>query len=294
MLVNMKKMLEDARDNGYIVAAPNVWNDWSTRAALDAAIELNSPLILDIDYNSNIFLWISYAKIWAESAPIPVAINLDHGKSYEDVANSIHAGVTSVMLDKSHESFEVNKFELKRVVELASLSDVSVEGELGYVGDASESDHSNHNYYTDYKLVKEFVNETGIDCLAVAVGTAHGKYKDGITPEINFELINKIENETPIPLVLHGGSGTPSEVLRKLASETNISKVNLFTDIHEHIIKNTENLPKDLPLYILDNYYYLFYKEKLKEYLKIFGSNDRAKSIVYEKRNYYEGDIDIR
>lgn len=294
MLVNMKEMLKDARDNNYIVAAPNVWNDWSTRAAIDAAIELNSPIILDADYNSNIHLWMSYAKEWAENAPVPVAINLDHGQSYFEVANAIHAGFSSVMLDKSHEEYNTNIKELKKAVDLAKLSNVSVEGELGYVGDATQSDQSNINFYTDPRKVREFVESTGIDCLAVAVGTAHGKYKDGFVPEIDFELISEIEQETNVPLVLHGGSGTPADILKKLAVKTNVSKVNLFTDIHDYIVEQVEPVIGETPLYQIDNYYYKYYKEKLKEFMLIFNSKNKSEGLHYSSAEYYKGDIDIR
>lgn len=295
MLVNMKLLLEHARDNNYIVAAPNVWNDWSTRAAIDAAIELNSPLILDADFNSNIYIWMDYAKKWAENAPIPIAINLDHGASFDQTMVAINAGFTSVMLDKSYEPFEKNLAEVKAVVEIAKISDVSVEAELGYVGDAADADNTNEMYYTDPKKVKEFVERTGVDCLAVSVGTAHGKYKDGIIPKINFELIKEIENECNIPLVLHGGSGTPMETLKRLALETNISKVNIFTDIHEYILETTSfTKHENIPLYEMDGYYYHAYKEKLKEFIQVLNSENRVKSIAIEMSEYYEGGKGIR
>lgn len=294
MLVNMSKLLNHAKENKYIVAAPNVWNDWSTRAAIDAAVEMNSPLILDIDYNSNINIWMSYAKPWVEAAPVPIAINLDHGQSFNEVVNAIHAGLTSVMLDKSRESFENNIKEVKRVTEIAKLCNVSVEAELGFVGDATDSDQENTNFFTDPELVKEYVDCTEVDCLAVSVGTAHGKYKDGIVPKINFDLIKQIEQKINIPLVLHGGSGTSNEDLRRLAKETNISKVNLFTDIHEYVIMKTRDIYADLPLYEIDYYYYKAYKEKLSEFIELFDSTNKAGLVTKDKTNYYRGDVDIR
>lgn len=294
MLVSMKYLLEHARDNKYIVAAPNVWNEWSTRATIDAAIELNSPIIIDYDFNSNIYNWMSYTKSWAEKAPVPVAINLDHGVDIQHAITAIHSGFSSVMLDRSSESFEKNSKDVGELVKIAKACDVTVEAELGYVGDASSSDQSNVSHFTKPTDVKRFVNETNVDCLAVAVGTAHGKYKEGFVPEINFELIKTIEDETDIPLVLHGGSGTPKEVFEKLAKETNISKVNLFTDIHDFVIDKTQKLQAELPLYEIDYHYYHAYKEILSKFIMLFNSNNQADFVEFPVEELYKGDMEIR
>lgn len=294
MLVSMKYLLKHARDNSSMIAAPNVWNEWSTRAAIDAAVELRSPIILDYDFNSNIYNWMSYTKQWAEKASVPVAINLDHGAEIDDAITAIHSGFSSVMLDRSSETFEKNSSDVKELVKIAKACDVTVEAELGYVGDASSSDQSNTSHFTKSSDVKRFVDETDVDCLAVAVGTAHGKYKEGIIPEINFDLIKAIENETNIPLVLHGGSGTPKEVLEKLAKETNVSKVNLFTDIHDYVIAKTQDLQSKLPLYEIDYHYYHAYKEILSEFIILFNSNNQADLVDFPMEQLYKGDMEIR
>src|SRR5690554_7545660 len=108
MLVSMKKILEDAKEGKYAVAAPNVWNDWTTRAAIDAAEEMNSPLILDYGFNPNVYYWMDYAKLWAKEASVPVAINLDHGETYEQAIKCINSGFTSIMVDRSSRPFDEN------------------------------------------------------------------------------------------------------------------------------------------------------------------------------------------
>lgn len=297
MLVSMKKILEDAKEGKYAVAAPNVWNDWTTRAAIDAAEEMNSPLILDYGFNPNVYYWMDYAKLWAKEASVPVAINLDHGETYEQAIKCINSGFTSIMVDRSSRPFDENVSDVAELVKVAHAAGISVEAELGYVGQASEGDEENVSHYTDANLAKKYVDKTNVDCLAVSIGNAHGRYNKGKNPKIRYDIIEAIQEETDIPLVLHGGSGTSHEDFRKLSTETNITKVNLFTDLHDAVLENfTKNdLTKEMiPGWDMENYF--VYKDTLKEYMELFNSKNQAKryspTVPYKRED--KGGYDIK
>lgn len=277
MLVTMKELLKDAMDGGYAVCASNVWYEWSTQAALDAAEESGSPLILNYNYMPNVYRFMDYAKRWAEKVSVPVAINHDHGATFEEAMHCIHAGFTSVMADRSDLSFEENIRQVAEIVKAAHACGVTVEGELGHVGEADQEDNLNTALYTDPDQAAEYVDRTGVDCLAVAIGTAHGKYNKGIVPKIDFERLKAIEEKVSIPLVLHGGSGGGDENLGK-AAKTHICKINVFTDLHDaakDAMLEAGFDGKYLPE--IDDIAYFAYKDKLKYYLHLFGSAGKAK-----------------
>ena len=146
------------------------------------------------------------------------AINLDHGKSYEDIMLGINSGFTSIMVDRSSLSYEDNIAQTKETVKMCRPLNISVEAELGHVGQGEDYSSDGSDHFTKPEEAKKFVEETGIDCLAVAIGTAHGRYHG--TPHIDFDLLKQITNVVDIPLVLHGGSGTGDENLRKAVFET--------------------------------------------------------------------------
>ena len=294
MLVTMKELLEDAYQGGYAVCAANVWYDASTMAALDAAEEMDSPLILNYNYNPNVYRWMDYAKLWASKTRVPVAINHDHGATYEEAMNCIHAGFTSVMADRSSLPFEENIAQVAEIVKVAHACGVTVEGELGHVGSARTDDNNNQALYTDPDQAAEYVERTGVDCLAVAIGTAHGQYNKGITPKIDFERLAAIEEKVHIPLVLHGGSGSGDENLAK-AAKTAICKINIFTDNHEAskqaIAKAWEEKP-GIFLPFLDDIGYFAFKKSLKYYLELFGSAGKAQN--YRELSPLEHDVPRR
>ncbi|MDO8685156.1 MAG: class II fructose-bisphosphate aldolase [Clostridiales bacterium] len=233
-LVTMKEMLVQARKNVYAVGAFEFWSHDSAQAIVKAAEELNMPVILqagfiECEYAGGMKNLSKIAKMVADDTSVPVALHLDHGDTYELACQAIDAGFTSVMIDSSHLSFEENVNTAKKVVALAKSAGVSVEAELGRLAGAEGNLDINEEeaMQTDPDEAKRFVDETGIDTLAVAIGTAHGFYK--FTPRINISRLKKIAEKVDIPLVLHGGSGTPDEKVVE-AIKYGISKVNICTE----------------------------------------------------------------
>lgn len=291
MLVPMSDLLQDALKNNYAVAAPNVWNEWTTKAAIDTAERLNSPLILDYAYTPNVYVWMSYAKQWSEAASVPIAINLDHGSSFEQAINCIHAGFTSIMVDRSEEILEKNISDVAELGRIAHVCGVTVEAELGFVGHASSADNENEMNYTDPSLAKKYVDSTNVDCLAVSIGNAHGKYNKGKVPKIRFDILESIQEKIDIPLVLHGGSGTSSEDFSNLATKTNICKVNLFTDLHDFVKEEFVKINiLDGFLTEIDDKGYEFFSKKLEEHMILFNSVNKAKILNISKDYLVEGD----
>lgn len=218
-LVTMNEILVPARKEGYGVGAFEFWSLDSAQAVVEAAEGLNMPVILQAGPLECQYAGIKnlsqIAKLVAEATSVPVALHLDHGDTYELACKAIDAGFTSVMIDASHLSFKENLDVTKKVVEAAKPYGVTVEAELGKLAgsegniDVSEEEAAQ----TDPDEAKKFVEETGIDALAVAIGTTHGFYKS--TPRINIERLKKIAEVVSIPLVLHGGSGTPDEKVKE-------------------------------------------------------------------------------
>ena len=282
MLITMKDMLIEAQKKGYAVPAPNVWNENSVRAALDAAEESKSPVILDCAFMARtygdkaaqvMYEQMSYTIPWSKDASIPVAINLDHGMQYHHAITAIRAGFTSIMVDRSSLPFDENVRQVKELVDVAHAVGVSVEAELGHVGKGETYDATSN--LTDPEEAVKYVELTGVDCLAVAVGTAHGAYHG--TPHIDFDRLEAIRKRVSIPLVMHGGSGTGDENLYK-AARSGICKVNLYTDLvtagMEEIRKLDLNSSNDFSF--VEDAAYLGFKEKLKHYMKLFGCANQA------------------
>lgn len=239
MLYTMKHLLEVANKENFAIPAPNIQNELTARAVIEAAEKCNSPLIIDIAFpiHPDIIFLGEMTRRLAEESSVPIAINLDHGGSrwtdfdqcLEEVMPCIRAGFTSVMVDRSSLPYEENVKQVQFTVKLAHALGVSVEAELGHVGDGEKYDNKSDMVLTNPDDAKRFIEETGVDCLAVSIGTAHGQYKG--TPHLDFERLEKIKAATDnFPLVLHGGSGTGDENLRK-ASRMGINKVNVGTDL---------------------------------------------------------------
>ena len=217
-LVTTKQMLLDAQQNGYAVGAFNVENMEMVQAVVSAAEELKSPVIMqttpgtlkyaDLDY------FYANAKTAAQKASVPVAIHLDHGNSFELAMKALRAGYTSIMIDGSHDTFEQNIAVSKAVVDACHPSNIPVEAELGKVGGKEDDlEGGEGNPYTDPQEAKQFVEATGVDSLAVAIGTAHGVYK-GI-PKLDINRLSEIREVVSIPLVLHGTSGVLDETVQE-------------------------------------------------------------------------------
>lgn len=275
MLVTMKEILDKASAGNYAVAAPNVNHELNARACIEAAEEMKAPLILDVAYVAVVdiqFLGEQLRRL-AEQSSVEIAINLDHGGSLEQVMAAIRAGFTSVMIDRSSCPDEENIRDVAEIVRLAHAVGVSVEAELGHVGNAMHYEEDRDAALTDPQFAREYIERTGVDCLAVAVGTAHGAYPKGFVPYLDFDRLAEIKKATDhFPLVLHGSSGTANEDLRK-ACAMGINKVNINTDLCVAAMEAAQAASQP------DKHSFLLFpaiqngiKEKLKEMIEIYGS----------------------
>ncbi len=233
MLISTKDMLLDAKKNHYAIPSPDFWDSSSVRAFCSVAEERNRPCIISLAEVHMEHMSIAEAalmgKFYAQRCKAPIALHFDHGTEFDTIAEAIYRGFTSVMIDASSHDIEENIRRTTEIVDLAHMKGVTVEAEIGHVG-AEEEDgpHAvSENIYTEVDAAVRLVEETGVDSLAVSIGTSHGKYKG--TPVINFERLRELNAAVSVPLVLHGGSGSGDENLRKCA-EGGITKVNLYTD----------------------------------------------------------------
>jgi len=270
----MKPILEKALKEGYAVPALMTWDESSFRAACEVGMELHSPIIT-ITPRSYIPDPRVYGLLMTEIAneyPIPIASCMDHTAKYEDAITAIQNGFTSIMVDRSMLPIEENIAQVKEIVKIAHTVGITVEAELGHVGVGIE--HNSADAFTVPSDALRFVKETDVDCLAVAVGTAHGVYKG--VPKLHFDLIDKISNQVKIPLVLHGGSGTGDENLHK-ASQTAICKINIANDLFRASYDAAHN--SDMTG---NNVYYLYnvmtngYKQCAKHYIELLGASGKA------------------
>ena len=226
MLVTMKDMLVEARKDHRAVGGFNIGNYETALAVVRAAEAMNYPVIVQlysrlID-NGHGEPLAAMIRVLANQAKVPVAIHLDHGSSVAQVKRAIAAGFTSVMLDASKLPFAENVAQVKEAVKLARAAGVSIESEIGHVPMGGSTMAK-----SEVKETLRFFEETGVDALAVSIGTAHGFYKE--EPKIDVELAQKLGAEIPVPLVLHGGSGTPREKVRAVI-QCGIAKVNIASE----------------------------------------------------------------
>ncbi len=220
MLVTNKDLMIPARKNGYAIPALNVQNLESLKAVAEAAVEEKSPVILAISPSVVKYAGMPYivgmAKTAAQAASVPMSIHLDHGEDYETCVKCIEAGFTSVMMDGSFLKYEENIAVTKKVVDLAHTKGVSVEAELGKLAGVEErSVEEKDAILTDPAVASDFVEKTGVDTLAVAIGTSHGAYKFKSEAKLDIERLNKISQKVSIPLVLHGASSVPLALIEK-------------------------------------------------------------------------------
>lgn len=257
-LVTMREITKYAIDEKYAVAAVAVFDPMFAEGVICAAEDKNTPIIImfgktDVvdreDYYPNLY---NYLANRCRNSSVPICLHLDHGPTFESCAYAIRAGATSVMIDGSMLSYEENVAITKKVVEMAHASGVDVEAEIGHVG-ASDTSHeslgaNDHSIYTDPAIAKKFVEDTNCDALAIAIGTAHGIYKE--KPVLNIDVLKEIRAAVDIPLVLHGASGLTEEDFSNVV-EGGINKINICTSLvvktAEDMLKTAQNLPKNSP-----------------------------------------------
>ncbi|MGI6565905.1 MAG: class II fructose-1,6-bisphosphate aldolase [Firmicutes bacterium] len=249
-LVTVAELTRAAAEGGYAVGAFNLNNMEILQAVIAAAEEERSPVILQASQGGLKYAGIDYiaamARVAAENASVPVALNLDHGTSFEQAMVCIRKGFSAVMIDGSQLPFEENASLVKRVVDVAHSVGVSVEAELGKIG-GTEDDivvADEDAAMTNPDEAAEFVRRAQPDLLAVAIGTAHGVYKG--EPRIDFKRLEEIKKRVDIPLVLHGASGVPDEAIRK-ACQLGISKINIDTELRVAFTQAVRNVLEAAP-----------------------------------------------
>lgn len=235
MLMNMKDLLTVAQKNHFAVPAFNIGSDQLLKAVMKTVKEMKSPVILEMSPDE--FNFVGYSQIQAmiyeaTHTDVPVCIHLDHGDSYETVVRAIQAGMTSVMIDASKLPYEENVAITKKVVETAHIAGVSVESELGTIGTTGNSIEGGTEgvIYTVPEEAKQFIEDTGIDTFACAIGTAHGIYPKNMKPKLRIDILQDITKQVSVPLVLHGGSSNKDEEIAE-AVKNGICKVNISSDI---------------------------------------------------------------
>lgn len=267
-LVNTKKMLEKALAEGYAIPAFNICNMESAQAVAEVAAEKNVPVIISVSEGAGKYAGYDYIRAIVETASKKssndIALHLDHGKSFEACKAAIDAGFTSVMIDASHLSYEENISATKQVVEYAHVRNVTVEAELGKIIGTEDMVHSDTESFTDPDEAKDFVTRTGVDSLAISIGTAHGVNKSIKTPVIQYGVIENVHKAIPtIPLVAHGSSTVPAKWVEEIIkyggeikksqgiseddivkmSKSAICKINMDTDLR---LAHTAGVRKDL------------------------------------------------
>ena len=235
MLMNMKELLAVANENNFAVPAFNISDYSMFNGIMEASEEKNAPVIIAIHPDELSHIGTDMVKAIIEKAhkaTVPVCIHLDHGASFEQVMTAIQAGFTSVMIDGSSLPFEENIEACKKVAEAAHAVNVSVEGELGTIGstDAEAEAGANVIIYPNPDDAVKFVEASGVDTLAIAIGTSHGIYPKGMKPELKLDLLKEIKSKVSIPLVLHGGSNNPDAEIGQSVT-LGVNKINISSDI---------------------------------------------------------------
>ncbi|HHV04192.1 MAG: class II fructose-bisphosphate aldolase [Bacteroidales bacterium] len=227
-LVNSRELFSKAMKGGYAIPAFNFNNMEQMQAIIGACVETKSPVILQVSSGARKYANQTLLRYMAQGAveyakelgcAIPIVLHLDHGDSFELCKNCIEFGFSSVMIDGSHLPYEENIALTRRVVEYAHQHDVTVEGELGVLAGVEDNVKAEHHTYTQPKEVEDFVKRTGVDSLAISIGTSHGayKFKPGQKPEIRLDILAEIEKRIPgFPIVLHGSSSVPQDIVAEI------------------------------------------------------------------------------
>jgi len=276
-------MLERAKNEKYAIPAVDFTNFKMASILMKTANRMKSPLILaylgfflNMTRVDNLSEVVEFIRYQALKYDIPIALNLDHSKELEEIKAALDAGFTSVMYDGSSLSYNENVKNTKEVVKMANIYNVTVEGEIGHVGEGSNYNKGGYkDYLTKIDDAKRFVEETGVDTLAIAIGTAHGVYEG--SAKLDFDRLRAIRNVLELPLVLHGGSGTGKDNLTK-AVNNGIQKINIFTDLmnsKKEVLLNSQYKLEDMQYLEIEDEMEKAMINKFEEYIKICGSENK-------------------
>ncbi len=278
MLVNLNDVLKKAQEGNYAVGLFNTTDSDMLEAVIAAAEETNSPVIIG---TAEVLLPFGELKLIAPSilaaakrAKVPVVMHYDHGLTFDRCIEALKLGFSSLMFDGSTEDYDTNIANTREIVKIAHSYGATVEGEIGHVGQAATDDGANSEMYTTADEAEAYIKATGVDALAIAIGTAHGVYKN--KPKLNLERLSEIRGRVDTPLVLHGGSGLSDDDFRNTI-KNGIAKMNIFTDLclaGEEAMK--EGLEKGLSYLEIRNLKVEKIKESVKRKMELFGSAGKA------------------
>lgn len=281
MLASMKEMLLDAQKGKYAVPHFNVWNVEMLEGVLDAAVALQSPVIISFGTgfveNTEVDHFVKMMRSMAEGVSVPVAIHWDHGRNFGIVQHAAEIGFNSLMIDASANPLQKNIALTKEVVDAFSPKGYPIEAELGHVGAETVYEEALAGYiYTDPSEAAEFVAGTGIDALAVAIGNMHGTYTS--EPRINFDILQKVRDAVDVPLVLHGASGIGDADIREAIS-MGITKINIHTELGEAgmvAIRENERRSRPVNYLALQREVRVAIAERAAGKIRLFGSEGKA------------------
>jgi fructose-bisphosphate aldolase class II len=278
MLVNLNDVLKDAQKNHYGVGLFNTTDTDMLQAAIDAAEEARSPIVIgtaEVLLPFGDLKWIAPSIIAAaKRASVPVVVHYDHGLTFERCMEALQLGFSSVMFDGSAGEYEKNIADTREVVKIAHAFGASVEGEIGHVGQADASDDQKTDMYTTVEEATSYLAATGVDALAIAIGTAHGAYKQ--KPKLDLARLSEIRRATDTPLVLHGGSGLTDDDFRNVIRD-GIAKVNIFTDLcvaGSNACRDA--LARDMAYLEMRNLKVEYIKQEVLKKMTLFGSVGKA------------------
>ncbi len=278
MLVNLDYVLKKAQEGNYAVGLFNTIDTDMLEGAISAAEELKAPIIIG---TAEVLLPYGELKLLApsiiaaaERAEVPVVVHYDHGLTFERCMEALKLGFSSIMFDGSGVDAAKNISDTAQIVKIAHAFGATVEGEIGHVGEAASEDNSSSDLYTTPDEAEEYIGKTGVDALAVAIGTAHGNYKTA--PKLDLERLCSIHKRVSTPLVLHGGSGLSDDDFRNTV-KNGISKINIFTDICSAGAEAMQyGVKNNFPYLDIRSLRVEKIKETVKEKIKLFGSSGKA------------------
>lgn len=287
MYVSMKEMLKKANEGNYAIMALNCFNLETVRTVIRAAELEEAPIIINIfqehfEKHSDSELITPIVKTLAEKSSVEVALNFDHGQDTDLLKKALKDGFSSIMVDASRFDLEGNIKVTREMVEFASFYGASVEGEIGCLGGSEGGMFTKDSMYTNPLEAKRFVEETGVDALAISIGTSHGNYPEGMIPEFDFERLKEIKSLTRIPLVLHGGSGSGEYNIKK-SVELGINKINVGCDFFNAC---TDSIKKQIEKNPDINFFTLMHQveedsiEKVRYYIRLSKSSQKSTKLV--------------